>query len=135
MWYLVDMGSVLTELLRTKYGAAAENASKQMVDLRKLQAWFPSLQIRSSQMLSLQIRREATELRLYRHADWPLGDFAINITLPAVSSGSSLSRGDVEICASVQPLCFGTWYLAPHAAYGEACSRNHANEVAVLNST
>ena len=26
MWYLVDMGSVLTELLRAKYGAAAENA-------------------------------------------------------------------------------------------------------------
>ena len=32
MWYLVDMGSVLIELLRAKYGAAAENASKQMVD-------------------------------------------------------------------------------------------------------
>ena len=45
--------------------------------LRKLQAWFPSLQTRSSQTLSLKIRREATESRLYRHADWPLGDFAI----------------------------------------------------------
>ena len=25
-----------------------------------------------------KIRRKATESRLYRHADWPLGDFAIN---------------------------------------------------------
>ena len=45
--------------------------------LRKLQTCFLSLQTRSSQPCSLKVMREATESRLYRHADWPLGDFAV----------------------------------------------------------
>ena len=83
---LADKRSVLTKLLRAKYGAAAENVSKQVVYLRKLQTWFPSSQIRSSQMCSLRVRREATALRLYRHADWPVGDLRSNVTPPAISS-------------------------------------------------
>ena len=34
------MRSVLVKLLRAKYGAAAKECVKQIVDLRKLQTWF-----------------------------------------------------------------------------------------------
>ena len=108
MWVFADMGSVLKQHLRAKYGAAGkECVEADVADLRKLQTGLYDLADPQFTAVYAEIRMRAWVSRLSWNAERPLGDFIVE-------------RDIMDQLCLRNGLCH------------ESCSRRHPYDSAVL---